>query len=171
MAATLAHANRCPPIAAVAGITMPADERRSPASLSSTTSTRSCNIRIGVFSAPRAGPSCWLTSARDLPQHHHRGDQAEHRSGHLDDVVHARPTLRVDEVGLEALRLTAGDGLRTGPVDELVDGLGKTFAGRLDLALEGVRRCRVAPAWAVGHRLGHGRLLVWRSCGACPSVG
>ena len=36
------------PMAAVAGMTMPPEERRSPASLSTSTSTRSCSILIGA---------------------------------------------------------------------------------------------------------------------------
>jgi hypothetical protein len=43
------HASRRP-ICAVAGITMPAVERRSPASASIATRIRSCSIRIGNFS-------------------------------------------------------------------------------------------------------------------------
>src|SRR3954470_23899012 len=66
MATTFDQASRRAPIAAVAGMTIPALDLRSPASGSTDTRTRSCSIWIGVFSATYCLSTC-LRPICDLP--------------------------------------------------------------------------------------------------------
>src|SRR3954447_2606589 len=126
MAAPRDQASRRPPIAAVAGITMPPLERRSPWS-STETSTRSCSIRIGVlsFSSVTAGASLSGHLADDDDER----DEACDPPGDLEDVVGAGVALRVDEEGAHRSNLALDDGLGAGSVEQLVDGPGELLPG------------------------------------------
>src|SRR5262245_14489110 len=95
MAATLDQASRRAPSAAVAGMTMPPLLRRSPDSLSSCTSTRSCSIRIGVLSVMER------TSARDAADQHDHGHEACDAARHLEDVLGSGRAALVDEEVLD----------------------------------------------------------------------
>src|SRR4051812_21555371 len=141
-ATTFDQASRRAPIAAVAGITMPPAERRSPDSRSSSTSSRSRSILIGVLSVtlarvlPVLGGGCG--SAGGPADHREQHDHAHHAADGPEDVVGARLARdRVDVVRPDAVDLAADDRLRAGPVDQLVDGAGQALPGLLDLALEG----------------------------------
>src|SRR5689334_13190672 len=123
-------------------MTMPPVERRSPASLSSSTSTRSCSIRIGLLSPTSV--SC-PTSAGDATDHDEQADEPDHPADDLEDVLGARVAVLVDERRLHGRDLAAHDVLRTGAVDQLVDRGRETLAGLLDLALQ-----------RLGALLGHG---------------
>src|SRR5262245_44489689 len=113
-------------MAAVAGMTMPPAERRSPASLSSSTRRRSCSILIGVLSV-----------TDDLADHAEQHDDADDTADDLEDVVGAGLAGgRVDEVRLHGGDLAADDGLGVRAVEELVDGAREPLARLLDLALE-----------------------------------
>ena len=143
-ATTRDQASRRPPMAAVAGMTMPPDERRSPDSLSSSTRIRSCSILMGVLSFP-SGLGAQLATLRMKRE---QRDRADHAAGDLEDVVGARlPGRGVDEVGLDGAHLAAHDRLGAGAVEELVDRGRQALPGLLDLALEG------------GHLVAHPRRL------------
>src|SRR5215213_3282211 len=140
------HASRLPPISVVAGIRMPPVDLRSPGSRSSATSTRSCSIRIGVFSpvidvgADAADAELrLLTSPRslhDLADQPEHDDDPDHTADDLDDVVGARRAVRRHEVPLDLVDLALRDRLRTRPVLQLVDRRGQPLAGHLDVALD-----------------------------------
>src|SRR5690606_30279634 len=110
-ATTRDQASRRAPIAAVAGITMPPDDRRSPASVSASHRIRSWSILIGALSAdpdepvaPADATDALLIgpSSGDLAEHDHQRDHADDRAGRLQDVVRARlARLRVDVVRLD----------------------------------------------------------------------
>src|SRR3989337_1836703 len=103
---------------------MPPDERRSPASRSTSTRTRSCSILMGVLSAVTAGTT---GSLDDLAEDAEDDDHADHAANGLEDVVGARLTgLQVDEVGLHRRDLPIDDRLRVRSVDQLVDGPGES---------------------------------------------
>src|SRR3954469_12088577 len=154
-AATRDQASRRPPIAAVAGITMPPVERRSPASESTETRTRSWSMRIGVLSATDPSHRLLREAAYDDHEDHEPDDGA----AHLEDVVGARVAVRVHEVRLQPGDLPTNDRLRAGPVGELVDRRGQPLAGRLDVVLD--RGGRGLLPGRVG--LGHGVLLAVRA--------
>src|SRR5687768_3912344 len=106
-ATTRDQARRLPPIAAVAGMTMPPEDRRSPDSWSSSTRIRSWSILMGVLSV-----------TDDLAEDTQQDEDADGAPDDLEDVVGARLAGgRVDEVRLEGGHLTLGDGLRARAVD------------------------------------------------------
>src|SRR3954471_23107522 len=79
-ATTRDQARRRAPMAAVAGITMPPDDRRSPASLSTSTRIRSWSILMGVLSFTTG------TALRgDLADHDEQRDHADDPAGDLQD--------------------------------------------------------------------------------------
>src|SRR4029079_15025914 len=121
-------------MSAVAGLNIPADERRSPLSWSISTRSRSWSILIGSLSATsRLDPSV----GGDLAEHADQQYDADHSSGHLEDVRGARlPGAQVDEVALERGDLATGDGLWAAPVEQLRDGVGQPFARGFHLGLE-----------------------------------
>src|SRR6478735_8059907 len=110
---------------------MPPEERRSPASRSSSTRMRSWSILIGVLSLTLLLPG--QLAERD----HQADDSGDHADG-LEDVGRVRLAgQRVDVRRLDGCDLALRDRLRAGAVEQLVDGPRKTLARRLDLVLEG----------------------------------
>src|SRR5215213_4687831 len=151
IAATRAQLSRLLPRAAVAGMTMPPLLRRSPASLSSCTRTRSWSIRTAVLSVLMAfvrGGS----SGRHAADEDEHPDEREHAADHLEDVVGARVAVRVDEHALDPGHLALHDVLGVGAVHELVDGRGEPVTRLLQLSFE-----RGARALVVGHGSAPGR--------------
>src|SRR3954451_15223585 len=130
-ATTRDHTRRREAIAAVAGITMPPAERRSPFSWSTSTRSRSWSILMGSFADTAT------SVGGDLADHgeQHRG--SDHATDDLEDV--GRPGLtgpQVDEVALDRGDLTPRDRLGAGAVDQLVDGARQALTRVFHLGLE-----------------------------------
>jgi hypothetical protein len=148
---------------AVAGITIPADDRRSPASWSNDTSSRSCSIWIGSLSARAASsvddvetgleadldgtgsPGLTMGSvatdevADDDDQRRDTDDAAGHRS----DVFEPGRSVLADEPRLDPSERTLRRVLRMNPLHDLVDRARESIPCFLDVAYESVR-CAVA---------------------------
>src|SRR6478735_9239545 len=128
-ATTRDQASRRAPMAAVAGMTMPPLERRSPASWSSSTRIRSWSILMGVLSL--------TVLLDDLAGDDEERDDADGDARDLEDVVGAwLPGRPVHEVRLDAADLAPDDRLGVRAVEELVDGGRQALPGLLDLKLE-----------------------------------
>src|SRR4051794_21091474 len=113
-------------------MTIPPDERRSPASLSTSTRIRSWSMRMGVFSVMAS-----VGSAGDPADEGEQDHGAHHTADHLKDVLGPRLTREpVDEEALHLRDLAAHDGAGARAVDQLVDRAGEPLAGLLDLARE-----------------------------------
>src|SRR3712207_4045133 len=144
MAAPRAQPRRRFPRAAVAGITMPPLLRRSPASVSSWTRTRSCSIRTGVLSVLTVAARRRRTaSGRDAADEDEQAHEAEDAADDHQDAVGAGVAVGVDEDRLELGDPALRDVLRAGALHELVDGRGEPFARLLHLPFEGGVRAMV----------------------------
>src|SRR4051794_6068420 len=167
MPTTRHHESRLPPSAAFAGMRMPPVEVRSPGSRSRATSTRSCSIRMGVFSPAGGWDSAavarLVTGVRSV---HDLADQSEHdhdgrdAARHLEDVVPARCSVGRHEVALHLVDLAPGNRLGAGPVDELVDRRGQPLPGHLDVGLDQVQVPAVAHAHTPRRSLLRGNVTV-----------
>src|SRR5688572_33006016 len=108
---------------------MPPADRRSPASRSTSTSSRSWSILMGAFSVTPDTIPRVVESAHDAAHGDEQRHDAEDSAGDLENVVGARVPGGVDEVGLDGADPAADDRLRVGPVDELVDRAGQPVSG------------------------------------------